>query len=242
MIDFAAFETRLAAHLRDSSAPPPPGLAPARLAAYRELAFSTISQLLVGSFPRLAGALGEAGWAALVQGFMRDWRATTPYFTALPAELLAYLEATARPADPAWMIELARFEALEVEVALDPADPAAVVASDVTRLRPNPCLRLRAFQYAVHEVTPGAVPAASPCYLALWRDRVGLSQRAALTPATARLVEQIVRMPERAVSAQLNDLASALGQPGNQQLQRAARNMLEELIARDLLLGTLEPR
>lgn len=241
MIDFAAFETRLAAHLRDPAAPPPAGLAPAQLAVYRDLAFNNLAQLLLGSFPRLAEALGEADWAALVRAFLRDWRITTPLFTALPAALLDYLERVERPGDPGWLIELARFEMLEVAVALDPADPAASVESDATLLRPNPTLRLHAFQHAVHELTPGTVPAASPCYLALWRDRAGGSQRAALTPATAWLVEHIVRWPERALSVQLSDLASALGYPGDDALQRAGREMLDDLHARDLLLGTLAP-
>ena len=241
MIDFSAFQTVLAAHLRDPAAPPPSGLPDARLAVYRELAFANLSQLLLASFPRLAAALGESGWATLVRDFLRDWRATSPCSNALAEELLGYLETASRPSDPPWLKELAHFEALEAAVALDPADPAAALAGDATQLRPNPTLRLRAFQHAVHEPASGAVPAARSCYLALWRDRSERRQRAALTPATARLVEQIVRTPGRALSAQFTDLAIALGRPGDLELQIKARHMLAALLARDLLLGTLEP-
>ena len=61
----------MARHVRDPAAHPgPPGIAARRLAIYRGLVYNNLDALLAGNFPVIRKILGDAGWQALVAGFL----------------------------------------------------------------------------------------------------------------------------------------------------------------------------
>lgn|GEM_PF-2183400 len=234
----------LAAALRDSAAPAPADFPPSRLAVYRQLSAGNVESLLTASFPRLSAALGVAVWRALLADFYRDWRAQTPFFSSLPGELVAYLEAVREVTDdPPFLLELATFEGLLLEVTHDARElPTGLTApADWQHAVPmlNPLLRLRMFQFAVHACEQGQAPAAraTPVYLALWRNRQDQPSVAELTPVTARLLALMLAQPGQSAGALLLALAEEMAHPAPATLVSAGMAMLDDFLGQELVLG-----
>jgi hypothetical protein len=96
-----------ALHVRDPGAHAgPPGIEARRLRIYSDLVYNNLDGLLAGNFPVIRQTLGDAGWRALLQGFLARHHSHTPLFTELGRELIAHLEAEPDPARP-WLAELA---------------------------------------------------------------------------------------------------------------------------------------
>jgi len=234
----------LAAALRDPAAPAPADFSPSRLAVYRQLSAANVESLLTASFPRLSAVLGVAAWCALLADFYRDWRAQTPLFASLPGELVAYSETARRVSDdPPFLLELATFEALLLAVTHDARElPSGLAApADWQHAVPvlNPLLRLRMFQFAVHECGLGQVPEAraTPVCLVLWRNRQDQARYAELTPVTARLLAVMLGRPQQPAGALLLQIAKEMAHPAPATLVSAGIVMLDELLAQEIVLG-----
>jgi hypothetical protein len=234
----------LAAALRDPAAPAPADFPPSRLAVYRQLSAANVESLLTASFPRLSAVLGVAAWRKLLADFYRDWRVQTPLFAGLPGELASYLETARRERDdPPYLRELASFESLLLEVTHDARElPTGLAApADWQHAVPvlNPLLRLRMFDFPVHEIVAGQIPqaAATPVYLALWRNRQDQACFAALTPVTARLLVLILEQPAERAGALLVQIAKEMAHPAPATLMAAGTAMLDDLLNQALVLG-----
>lgn len=248
---FADVQARLTAHLRDPAhAPAPDDVDPARVAIYARLLFNNIHSLLSHCFPVLRAVMTDEAWRGLVREFYATHRSRTPLFPRLPQEFAIFLaHERAAGDDPPWVAELADYEWLELECAQDtrectdaPVDSHADLLDDAPVL--NPLARLRAYAYAVHTIAPGAVPTtpgAEPTYLVVFRDRddkVGYLQ---LNPVSARLVELLATHPTHSGRALLIRIAAELSHPRPARLVEAGRAVLEDLVARGLLLGARRP-
>ena len=99
-----------------------PGITAERMVVYEELFFNNVASLVGGAFPVLRGVLGVERWQRLLRAFFAEHRASTPYFLEISQEFVAWLQQgyRAEPDDPAFMLELAHYE--WVELALDVSD------------------------------------------------------------------------------------------------------------------------
>ena len=155
----------LAAHIRDPEhAAPPPGLEDRRLQVYRDLFYNSLEGLLAGNFPVIRQTLGDAGWRALLQGFLARHHSHTPLFTELGRELIAHLEAEPDPARP-WLAELAHYEWAELglqllDTSLPPHDPNGDLLDGVPLL--SPLAWPLAYRFPVHRLAPHWQPAEPP--------------------------------------------------------------------------------
>ena len=114
-------QLRMARHIRDPQAnPPPPGIEARRLAVYRQLFFGNLQSLLAGSFPVLRASLAAEHWQALSEDFYANHRCHTPLFTELGGEWVEYLQG--RTDQPGWIAELAHYEWIETALLLSDAD------------------------------------------------------------------------------------------------------------------------
>lgn len=241
----ASQQARLAAHLRDPDAnPPPPGIEDRRLAIYRDLFFNNIEGLLSGNFPVIRKTLGEARWRRLVREFYARHRSQTPLFAEIGREFTRFLQQ--RPAstdDPGWLAEMAHYEWVELGLQIAagelPAhDPDGDLLSGVPV--PSPLAWPLAYAWPVQHIGPDYQPAtapAAPTLLLVRRDAAFQVRFAELSPLVYRLLELL---GEGAASGRevLQRLAAEAGVEDLEAFLAQGRAMLQRLRDEGTLLGT----
>jgi hypothetical protein len=238
---------RLAAHLRDPAAPPPPGIEDRRLKIYRDLFYNSLQGLLAGNFPVIRKLLGDTRWHALVRDFYRDFRAGTPLFPELPREFLQYLqERDAQRGDPPWLLELAHYEWVELALDLSEAsnadedhDPKGDLLSGVPV--PSPLAWPLAYAWPVHRLSPEyqpATPPDTPTFLLVRRDAANKVRFSELSALTFRLLQRLQEFPELDGRTQLTALATESMAGDTESFVAQGRDMFEQLRADGVVLGT----
>lgn len=242
---------QLAAHIRDPARPPPPGIEDRRLAIYRDLFFNSFEGLLSGNFPVIRKLLDGDAWPTLVRDFYREFHCSTPLFPELPREFIQYLQqrAQAGRGDPAWLPELAHYE--WVELALDLSESRAEdgefdAEGDLMEGVPvaSPLAWPLAYAWPVHRLSPAWLPVTPPeaaTFLLVQRDagyKVRFNEISALT---FRLLQRLDESPDLSGREQLLALASEAAAPDPQAFVAGGRDMLDQLRASGVLLGTRHP-
>jgi hypothetical protein len=247
---FAARQDALAAHIRDPErAPPPPGIEERRLKIYRDLFFNNVDNLLAGNFPVIRRILGDAGWRAMIRGFLRDHDCQTPMFTELAREFLRYLDERAAGDagrdDPPWLRELAHYEWVELALQISDAalgDIAHDPDGDPLAGRPlvSPLAWPLAYVWPVHRIGPDFLPETppdAPTLLMLRREPDGKVTFHALTPLTFRLLQRLDEAPELSGDAQLRALAAEAGAADVEAFVADGAAMLTTLRAEGTIAG-----
>ena len=87
---------------------------------YRELFYNNVEGFMASSFPVLRKIMDDAQWHALVRDYFSNHKARTPLFPEMPREFLHYLQEEREPqdSDPAYLLELAHYEWVELALSL----------------------------------------------------------------------------------------------------------------------------
>lgn len=243
------YQRAFTAHIRDPKSRPRPAGAPAkRMRVYNELLFNNVEGFLLACYPVCRKVLGSRKWTRLVRGFFRDHACHTPYFRQIPEEFLRYLQdAWDRPEGyPDFLPELAHYE--WTELGLETSDEDAVLPAhdpggDLLAGRPllNPVLRLLAYRYPVHRISPRNKPSAppdAPTFLIAYRDAGFEVRFVVVNPATARLLERLQADPGLSGRSALAQLAAEIGHPEPAAILAFGEGMLADLRAQGVILGT----
>lgn len=250
-----AQQTAFAAHLRDpAAAAAPGGIEERRLQIYRDLFYNNIDSLLAGNFPVIRALRGDDAWHALVRDFYREHRSHTPLFPEIGRELLRYLEARQQRAagDPPFLLELAHYEWVELALSLDDADLAALDADRDGSLLdgvplPSPLAWPLAYRWPVHRIAAAYQPDAPPehpTFLLVLRDRGDQVRFKQIDALTYTLLQALHENLQRDADARdsgrsvLQRLAQQLGNHDVQQFVTDGAALLQQLHARDAILGT----
>lgn len=247
-MEFQNYQRAFTGHIRDPKGQARPQGVPARrMQVYNELLFNNVQSFLLACFPVCRAILGQRKWTRLAREFFREHRSHTPYFRQIPDEFLKYLqEDWQRPDDvPEFLSELAHYEWVELELSTsnrDEALPAHDAAGDLLAGRPlvNPVLRVLAYRYPVHQLSPRRKPKvapATPTFLLAYRAAEFEVRFSLINAATARLMQLIQEDPELTGQAALERLAAEWGQAGPA-LLAAGRQTLSDLRAMGALRGT----
>lgn len=178
----ARLQAEFTAHIRDpENMPAPESVEDRRMAIYRELFFNNICSFLSGNFPVLKSLYSESAWTTLCREFYQDYRCHTPLFPELPREFLQYLQdhRQDRTDDPAFMLELAHYEWVELALSLDETEIEEIdVNPDGDLLEDIPVLSPLAwplsYRYPVHQIREDFQPESPPdeaTHLLVWRQR-----------------------------------------------------------------------
>jgi len=246
---FVQVQRAFAAHIRDPRHQPcPADVEDRRMAIYRDLFFNNVSGLLKGNFPVLHEVLGDDAWRALVRDFLAVHRCRTPLFPELGRELLAYLADARgrRDGDPPFLLELAHYEwvGTALEFSDDEADPSlADPNGDLLAGVPviSPLAWNLSYRFPVHRIGPDNRPEApppEPTHLIVYRDhrdRVGFMQ---INAVTQRLLKLLEEQPALTGLDVLDAIAGELRHPKPEHVVAAGRALLDDLRARQVVLGT----
>ena len=234
------------------SVPAPAGIDPERMQLYRDLFFTNISKFLASNFPVLRRLYEGPAWTRLVRDFYSEHRAHSPLFPEIGKEFLRYLEEQRqnRPGDPPFMYELAHYEWVELAVSLDQTDlelipihPDADVFEGIPVL--SPLARSLAYRYPVHRISPEFQPAEPPdemTHLLVYRNRADDVRFMQLNEATQFLLLLMSQQPQWTGRQLLERTAERIGHPDPQAAMEYGRQLLADLLGRDVILGARLPK
>ncbi len=123
--EFQCTQYAFTAHLRDPEhVEAPDGIEDRRIAIYRDLLFNNIESFLRDGFPVLHSVYPKPDWLRLVRRFFADHRSKSPYFLEIAAEFVDFLENEYQPvnSDPAFLLELAHYEWVELALMVSRED------------------------------------------------------------------------------------------------------------------------
>ncbi len=249
---FQKLQYAFAAHIRDPGTnPAPQGIEDRRLAIYRELFYNNVQSLLAGTFPVLRKVLGDARWHRLMRQYFARHESHTPLFLEMPQEFIDYLqeEHELEEDEPAFILELAHYEWVELAVSILEAEPdmdAVDVRGDLVDGIPvvSPAAWSLAYSYPVHRIGPDFQPEApgeDATFLVVYRnldDEVGFLD---INAVTARLIELAERDEGRSGRELLEQIAGEIGHDDPATVIEAGGDIMEQLRRHDVILGTRRP-
>lgn len=169
-----------------------------RLSVYGGGYFTRLHGALALEFPRLAAALGDDGFRALVAEHLLRTPSTSPSLADLGEDLAGTLRSHPGAALAPWLVDLARLERAEAEVWLSDAEPAAPwtdAAEDwsLVRLGLAPTARLVRVAWDVVDRDPvSAPPSARTGVVVVWRVEASIGVEW-IDSAPGRLLEELAR-------------------------------------------------
>lgn len=241
-------QTAFAAHLRDpDSVPAPAGIEDRRLQIYRDLFFNNICKFLASNFPVLHKIYGEKAWRVLAREFYKEHRAHTPLFPELPKEFLRYVQEQRadRDGDPPFLLELAHYEWVELALGLDtheldevPTDSQGDLMQGIPLL--SPLAWPLAYSFPVHRISPEFQPDTAPeepTRLLAYRDRGDKVRFMEINPVTWILLEKLktATLTGREI---MQSIADDIGHSNPEAVIKHGQQILDDLLQRDVLLGT----
>jgi len=246
--EFARRQREFAAHIRDPAhRPRPADVEERRMAIYRDLFFNNVASLLAGNFPVLRKLLADDHWHALVRDFFVRHRAQTPYFPEIAQEFLDYLQngRESEPWDPPFILELAHYEWVELAVSIGEegrekgdADPNGDLFSGIPLV--SPLAWNLSYRYPVHRIGPDFrpdTPSPEPTHLVVYRTRGDDVEFMQINTVTQRLLQLLQKNPRWTGRRAVTRIVDELHHPRPEMVLEAGRQLLEDLRARNIILG-----
>lgn len=246
---FTRVQRAFAAHIRDPEhVARPADVEERRMAIYRDLFYNNVESLLAANFPVLKRVLNAAHWHDLMRGFFVRHRCTTPLFNELGQEFLEYLqhERENDPRDPPFLLELAHYEWVELAVSIaDEAIDMGTVDPNGDLITGCPVISSLVwnlnYRYPVHQISPDFLPDApgtEPTCLIVYRNRRDKVEFIAINPITQRLLVLVQQNPSWTGLEIVTRVAEELNHPQPGLVVDAGTQMLRDLRARNVFLGT----
>ena len=234
-------------HMRDpENAPAPEGIESRRISIYTDLIFRNIENFIANSFPVLRQVIHDDGWHIILRGFLKKHISRTPYFPKLPLEFLNYLEQEQDEIElPAFCIELAHYEWIEISLSFDPREISFKnVDQNGDLLKGIPVLSLLAqpliYQWPVHKISSNFVPKEKPdkpTYLIVYRDHLYDVGFIELNQIAAKLIEELQKNTDKTGEEILLDIAKQLQHPDPKVVIKGGSEVIQDFKKRDILLG-----
>lgn len=248
---FQKVQYAFAAHLRDPKNVPRPGdVEDRRMEIYRDLFYNNIQGFIENGFPVLRKLYEHEAWHRMVRDFYIRHQSHTPFFSEIAQEFLKYLqdEHEPQPEDPAFLLELAHYEWVELALSISDQDPdfsKIEREGDLVEGVPvlSPLAWLLSYQYPVHRIGPDFrpdAPDANPTQIVVYRTLSHKVKFMLVNPVTARLIALIVEKPGSIGRELLAQIAQELNHPNPDVVIRGGAQTLAELRTSEILLGTFK--
>ncbi len=243
MKSFQDIQLAFAKHLRAPDCYPAPAeLDDRRMGIYRELIYNNIESFIANVFPVIRSLLTDQHWHALVRDFIHHHRCKTPYFLEISEEFLQYLmqERGLRDGDPAFLLELAHYE--WIELALDVSEASIPVVSAypvdllLSRPRVSPVSICLSYQYPVHRISLRYQPSIpEQTQLVVYRNREDKVRFMAANALTLRLLYLLQTNTGVNLVDQLHLIVSELQHNQPEVLFSEAQSLINELFKLDII-------
>lgn len=218
-----------------------------RLFVYRKLVRENLHEALSLSIPRVMARLGDV-FEEYFSRFLAERGPRTHYLRDVTDEFIEFCEPLWRQDRriPAYMMELARHEALQIEIGAMATEPVSAegVGLDLERtVRFVQASRLVRYEHAVHELSEDeedrSEPHRAPTALFVYRNPGHEVRYLALNPLAAAIVEGLLK--RRALGPALVSACKHEGRTLDQAVLEGAAALLSDLAERGALVGAGEP-
>ena len=246
---FQNVQYEFTAHIRNPHKnPAPAGIEDRRMEVYRGLLYRNVEGFIANGFPVIRKLYNDQDWHSMLRDFFSNHQSHSPYFKDISREFIDYLnhERQARPEDPPFLTELAHYEWLEImlnflDVEIDwrqinkngnLADGAPVL---------SPLAQLHCYQYPVQKISPEFQPrrpAEQATFLLVYRDQKDAVGFMELNAMSAHLVELVAANETGSGACLLKNLAAEMPHIGAQAILHGGHTILNQLRAKDIILGT----
>lgn len=216
-----------------------------RLAVYRRLVRGNVQGAIELAIPRSIYRMGTDTFEAYLARWLSEDGPKTHYLRDVTREFLDFCDPL-WPSDasiPAYLMELARHEALRIEVASETARPLDAEPGELELDRPVrfiEAVRLVRYRFAVHQLsedeTDETTPAERQVALLVYRSPAHDVRYLELTPLAATILERLIE--GIALQQALLDACSALGVSLTQEVLDGTARVLADLAERGALLGS----
>lgn len=242
-------QQQFAAHIRDPEmAPAPANIEPRRLKIYQDLFFNNVKGFLSNTFPVLKSILTDQQWEEMARDFFSTHECKTPLFSEISEEFLSYLQHERQPhdGDPAFMLELAHYEWVEMAIAISDEDKHVVTIDpngDLLSGRPvlSPVMQNLSYRFAVHTIGPDNQPSAPPeemTHLVVYRNRQDEVQFLQINAAIQQLIETLKQNPQSTGLDVVTMIAEAMNHPQPEVVIEAGKALLYDLRQKHVVIGT----
>ncbi|MEO2266630.1 HvfC family RiPP maturation protein [Pseudoalteromonas pernae] len=241
---FKEVQAQFSAHIRDpENNTCPSDIEDRRMGIYRDLFFNNVNGFLESGFPVLRSIYQDDMWLALVRSFFARHQAHSPYFVDISKEFVTFLAQEYEPldTDPAFLIELAHYEWVELAVATAKETRRYRPVVDIARepLYFSDCAQVVCYHYPVQTISVQHQPQQPdevPSYICVYRDTDDEVQFLALNAMTALLLDGIQQQD----GALFSDLCAAIYEQAPHftlvQIEQGAKQILSELVQRRIVL------
>ena len=244
-----SLQIAFAAHIRDpENHAAPADVEDRRMDIYRQLFFNNINKFLANNFPVLRQLYDDEAWLQLARDFYTEHRCQTPLFPELPKEFLRYLQVQRkdRPGDPAFLLELAHYEWVELALSVDEyelEDTEANSTGDLMEEIPvlSPLAWPLSYRYPVHKIGPSFEPDAPPdeaTHILVYRDRSYKVKFMQLNDVSRLLLNLLQENRGLTGLELLREISSRINHPDPSVVIDNGKKLLQDLRSKDVLLGT----
>lgn len=248
---FQKLQHIFAAHIRDPENQPYEGevvegeapIEPRRLKAYEELFYNNLLDFFSNLFPVLKSIVGDDRWREIVREYLQKHRSRTPLFHELGQEFILFLQNEYEPqeSDPAYMLELAHYEWVELAVSIDEHECLDNEEDELIDLDAvydlSPLAWPLAYEWPVHRLSTDNAELDKPEWmttLLVYREHNDTVEFMELTPVLYELLQQLAQGEDKTLREQLTQLAETIQVP-EEDVLGFATEILQNFIAGDLI-------
>ena len=187
-------------------------------------------------------------WATLCREFYQDYRCHTPLFPEVPREFLQYLQdhRQNKDGDPAFMLELAHYEWVELALSMDENELEDTVANSTGDLMEevpvlSPLAWPLSYRFPVHQIRPGFEPEAPPeqaTHILVYRNRNDKVKFMQLNDVSRLLLNLLQENRGLTGLELLTEIASSINHPDPSVVIDNGEKLLQDLRSKDVILGT----
>ncbi|WP_076542298.1 DUF2063 domain-containing protein [Shewanella sp. UCD-KL21] len=237
-MDFINTQQAFMDYIRDPSKPLPQGMTFERMNVYRELFFNNINGFVSGAFPVLKSLYTDDAWTKLIQQFFVSFDCKTPIFIEISQEFISFLQTQYQPADydPAFMLELAHYEWLELYIAtvFDDVNELPIAKDLITELplKLSVTATVAQYQYDVQHISVDyqpTEPSEQGQSFCVYRDEHDEVNFLKLNPLTAQVLAYIAQAGQCYFNDVLTWLTETYPQMTPETLSNGCLQMLQQL-------------
>ncbi|EGM78939.1 hypothetical protein Rhein_0797 [Rheinheimera sp. A13L] len=210
-----------------------------RLDVYRELLFNNVSGFVCSAFPVLKSLYTEQAWQLRLQLFFAEYRCNNPFFLSIAQSFLDFLQHQyqLQPDDPVFLLELAHYEWLELELATRKTEPGLTIRDlKQQRLQLSELASVQAYQYPVQQICAEFQPTEPQAsFLLIYRDPQDEVKFIALNQLTTLLLQLLEQQPGLTFAGLIDLLSPYVPQLDYAQLSTGAETLLTDFVQKGIV-------